>query len=164
MHPTLRSARYARAARARRGFTLIEIMVVVIVLGVLAAIVIPNIIGRTDDSRVAKANSDLASFSTLLEQFRLDMRRYPTEEEGLQALRVKPDSEDGELWKGPYSVKDLPKDPWNHDYKYYSPCPNEIDEYGIECLGADGQPGGTGYNADIRSWKEEGEDQETSTQ
>ncbi len=137
----------------RRGFTLIEIMVVVIVLGVLAAIVIPNLIGRTDDARVTKAQSDISALASQIEMFRLDMRRYPTEEEGLTVLRKEPTGEDAKLWKGPYAKKDIPNDPWGQPYKYYSPAPNEEeDEYGIESLGSDGQPGGKGHAQDLNSW------------
>jgi len=139
---------------------LIEIMVVVIVLGVLAAVVIPNLIGRTDEAKVAKARSDISEVSTLLEHYRLDMRRYPTEEEGLDVLRNAPSSDDSNLWKGPYTRKPVPNDPWGRPYKYYSPCPNGVDEYGVESLGSDGEPGGTGYAEDINSWTNYGEKQD----
>ena len=140
------------ARRSAAGFTLIEIMVVVIVLGILAAIVIPNIIGRTDDARVAKAQSDISQFSALMEQFKLDMRRYPTEEEGITALRTAPDAEDVGLWKGPYTTKAIPQDPWGNDYVYFNPCPNDIDPYGVISYGADGIEGGENYDADLQSW------------
>ena len=138
--------------RRRRGFTLIEIMVVVIVLGILAAVVIPNLTGRTDDARVAKAQADIANLKTALENYKLHMRHYPSEEDGLDVLRNKPSGDDAELWKGPYLTKSVPKDPWGNPYHYYQPAPNGIDGCGVESLGADGQTGGEGYNKDINSW------------
>jgi len=138
--------------RRRAGFTLIEIMVVVIVLGILAAIIIPNFAGKTDEARVVKAKTDLSDLTAVLEAFRLDLRRYPTEEEGLKVLRVAPKGDDGKLWKGPYLTRAMPKDPWGNAYKYYCPAPTSSDPYGIECLGSDGKPGGTGLAADIQSW------------
>ncbi len=147
------------ATRRRRsgGFTLIEIMVVVIVLGILAAVIIPNFTGRTDEARVAKARADISELATVLEQFRLDMRRYPTEIEGLEVLRTPPSAEDAELWKGPYIRKPVPLDPWGDPYRYSSPAPNGLDEYGIESFGADKQPGGEGYAMDINTWTNYGE-------
>ena len=145
------SKRLGRRTR-RGGFTLVEIMVVVIVLGILAAVVIPNLTGRTDDARVAKARSDVSELATVLEQFRLDMRRYPSQIEGLGVLRSPPNSEDGGLWKGPYVRKPVPRDPWGNEYRYSSPAPNGIDEYGIESFGSDGQAGGSGYATDINTW------------
>lgn len=144
----------------RSGFTLIEIMVVVIVLGVLAALVIPNLVGKTDEARVSKAQSDISGMVTMLEAFRLDMRRYPTEEEGLTVLREPPSSEDANLWKGPYTKKPVPADPWGKPYVYSSPAPDEQSEFGIESLGADGQPGGEGANKDINSWSNYDEPQQ----
>lgn len=136
----------------QRGFTLIEIMVVVIVLGILAAIIIPNFASKPEEARVAKAKTDISSLCTLLEQYRLDMGKYPTEEEGLDVLRSRPSSSEASRWKGPYSTKSIPDDPWGHPYRYYNPCPNNIDGYGIESYGADGQAGGKGV---IQSWESE---------
>jgi general secretion pathway protein G len=138
--------------RKRRGFTLIEIMVVVIVLAILAAVIIPNFASKPEEARVSKAKGDISTLETLLEQFRLNLGRYPAEEEGLAVLRVPPQSSDADRWKGPYATKDIPKDPWGHDYHYYSPCPNGIDGYGIESFGRDNQPGGQEFDADIQSW------------
>jgi len=140
------------AIHNRRAFTLIEIMVVVIVLSILAAVIIPNFAGKPEEARVSKAKADISTLSTLLEHYRLDMGRYPSEEEGLEVLRVAPTGNDAQRWKGPYATKDLPKDPWGNPYKYYAPCPNGVDGYGIECLGRDGQPGGEGFDADLNSW------------
>ena len=138
--------------RNRLGFTLIEIMVVVIVLAILAAVVVPNLAGRTDEARVARARSDIADLTTLLEGFRLDMRRYPYEEEGLAILREPPNTEDADFWKGPYSRRPIPLDPWGRPYMFVAPAPNGIDEYGVQSLGRDGEVGGVGYDKDISSW------------
>lgn len=140
--------------RARRGFTLIEIMVVVIVLGILAAVVIPNFVGQTDEARVAKARSDITTLSTTIEQFRLHMRRYPYQDEGLDVLRTPPNSEDANNWKGPYLTKNVPKDPWGNPYIYSEPAANGIDPYGITSYGSDGAPGGEGIDQDINSWED----------
>jgi general secretion pathway protein G len=136
----------------RRGFTLIEIMVVIIVLTILAAAIIPNLTGRTDDARVARARSDVANLETALEQFKLDMGRYPTSEEGLQALRDAPQTEDIDRWKGPYLRKPVPPDPWGNPYVYVSPGIENPDSYDLESYGADGQDGGEEYDRDIESW------------
>jgi len=141
-----------RKTQDRRGFTLVEIMVVIIVLTILAAAIIPNLTGRTDDARVARARSDVANLETALEQFRLDMGRYPTTEEGLEALRQPPQSDDAYKWKGPYIKKPVPLDPWGHPYVYVCPGVENPDSYDLESYGADGQDGGEGYNRDIESW------------
>lgn len=142
------------------GFTLIEILVVVVILSVLAAIIIPNFAGRPDEARVAKAKSDIASFRSTLATFQLDLGRYPTEDEGLAVLREPPATDDASKWKGPYITKSIPKDPWGEPYIYYSPAPNGIDGFGIESYGADRQPGGEGVNADINSWSDEEDTQQ----
>jgi general secretion pathway protein G len=138
--------------QARRGFTLIEIMVVVVVLGILATFIIRSVAGKDEEARVAKARSDVAVLVSLIEQFRLDMRRYPTEEDGLEVLRTPPNGEDANLWKGPYSRSPIPNDPWGQPYRYLAPAPNGIDPFGIESYGADKQAGGAGNNQDINSW------------
>ena len=138
----------------RRGFTLVEIMVVVIVLAILAAVVLPNVTGRTDEAKVAKSQADLALFGNLIESFKLDMGRYPTEEEGLEVMRTPPSTEDAERWRGPYSNRPIPKDPWKREYHYLSPAPDGITEYGIESYGADGEPGGEGFDRDLNTWEE----------
>lgn len=141
-----------RIHQTRRGFTLIEIMVVVIVLGILAAVIIPNFAGRTDEARLSKAKSDISDLCSMIEAFHLDMRRYPTEDEGLQVMRTPPSGSDANLWKGPYATRDIPKDPWGNAYRYFAPCPNGIDGFGVETMGRDGQTGGSGLDADINSW------------
>ena len=139
-------------ARATRGFTLIEIMVVIVILGILASLVVPKVLGRTDDARVAAAKQDIASIAQALKLYRLDNQRYPTTEQGLQALVAAPSAGPPAAgWKTGGYLEKLPKDPWGHPYQYLAPgVKGEID---IFSLGADGQPGGTGNDADIGSWE-----------
>ena len=127
------------------GFTLIEVIVVLVILGILASIVAPNVIGNVDKSRVVKAKQDIRSLESALQMYRVDNFRYPTTDQGLQALVDKP--ADAKNWqKGGYIPK-LPKDPWQNEYQYISP--GESGDYDIYTLGADGTPGGSDYNADI---------------
>lgn len=136
-----------------RGFTLIEIMVVVVIMGILAALVVPRLMGRTDDARILAAKQDIATLMQGLKLYRLDNQRYPTTEQGLQALISKPVN--GPLpanWKTGGYIDRLNKDPWGNPYQYLSPgTRGEVDVYS---LGADGQPGGTGNDADIGSWSD----------
>ena len=133
----------------RRGFTLVEIMVVVVILGILAVLIVPRVLGRTDEARAAAAKHDVATLMQSLKLYRLDNGRYPSNEQGLQALVTKPQgSPVPPNWK-PYLDK-LPKDPWGNAYQYLSPgLHGEIDVFSF---GADGQPGGAGFDADIGSW------------
>ena len=143
-----------RAAQVRRlaasGFTLIELMVVLVIIGVLAALIVPNVLDRADDARVTAARTDVNNLMQALKLYRLDNQRYPTGEQGLQALVARPTA--GPVppnWK-PYLEK-LPNDPWGRPYQYLNPgVQGEID---VMSLGADGQPGGEGKNADIGSWQ-----------
>ena len=134
----------------QRGFTLIELMVVLVIIGVLAALIVPNVIGRADDARATAAKTDVNNIMQALKLYRLDNQRTPTSEQGLQALIAKPTT--GPIpanWK-PYLEK-LPNDPWGRPYQYLNPgIKGEID---VLSLGADGQPGGEGNNADIGSWQ-----------
>ena len=134
-----------------RGFTLIEIMVVVVIMGILAALIVPKLMGRTDDARIIAAKQDIATVMQALKLYKLDNQRYPTTEQGLQALITKPNvgpAADG--WKSGGYLDKLPKDPWSYPYQFLSPGVNgEIDVF---TLGADGQPGGVGNDADIGSW------------
>lgn len=141
---------FARAVS--RGFTLIEIMVVVVIMGILAALVVPKLMGRTDDARITAAKQDIATLMQALKLYKLDNQRYPTTEQGLQALIVKPTSGPAANgWKSGGYIDKLPKDPWGSSYQYLSPgVKGEVDVFSY---GADGQPGGTGVDADIGSWE-----------
>jgi len=140
---------------ARRAFTLIEILVVVTILAMLASAIVLSFSGETDRARVARAKSDIATLENAIDRFKLDMRRYPAEEEGLVALAQKPDSEDATRWKGPY-IKRLEKDPWGNPYVYVVPGDHNTESYDLICYGADGQEGGPGeYDKDIGNWAQE---------
>jgi general secretion pathway protein G len=135
----------------QRGFTLLEVMVVVVILGILAALVLPKIISRPDEARVLAAKQDIASLMQALKLYRLDNQRYPVTEQGLQALAVQPVTTPlAPNWKAGGYVERLPKDPWGNPYQYLNPgVRGEIDVFS---LGADGAPGGEGNDADVGSW------------
>jgi len=149
------SSFYIHHFSARRAFTLIEILVVVVILAMLASAVVLSFSGKPDQARVARAKSDIATYETAIEGFKFDMRRYPTEEEGLVALAQKPDSEDATRWKGPY-IKRVEKDPWGYPYVYVVPGDHNLESYDLICYGADGQEGGPGeYDKDIGNWAQD---------
>lgn len=134
------------------GFSLIEIMVVVVILGILASIVVPKIMGRPDEARVIKAKQDVMSIENALDLYRLDNGFYPSTDQGLVALVEKPSSNpQPNNWK--VYLKKLPKDPWGRDYLYLNP--GQHGEIDVFTLGADGQPGGKGINAVIGNWDEQ---------
>jgi general secretion pathway protein G len=137
--------------RSRAGITLIEMLVVVTIIALFAALVVPSMFKKTDQARITAARAQINSFMTALGSYKLDTGMVPSTEEGLQALRVKPANLD--QWQGPYLPKDIPLDPWGHPYVYKYPGEHG-DEPDIICYGADGQPGGEGINADIVSWKD----------
>ncbi|MYM71531.1 type II secretion system major pseudopilin GspG [Duganella sp. FT109W] len=145
------SLRSSAAQRIQRGFTLIEIMVVVVIMGVLAAMVVPKLLNRAGDSKVSAAKVDIATLMQALKLYKLDNQRYPTTEQGLQALIEKPASGPAANgWKAGGYVEKMPKDPWGNPYQYLFPgIKGEVDVFSY---GADGQPGGTGNDADIGSW------------
>lgn len=134
----------------QRGFTLIELMVVMIILGLLAALVVPRMFGRIGQAKQKAAHAQIELFGTALDSFRLDAGRYPTTSEGLESLISQPSGSDG--WNGPYLKKnEIPKDPWNNPYHYESPGKNG--DYDLYSYGADNSEGGDGENEDIVSWK-----------
>ena len=139
--------------RKERGFTLIELMVVLVILALLATFIVPNVVGKSDDAKQTKAKTDIAMIESLLDQFYLDMSRYPATEEGLRVLYFPPD-EDVEKWKGPYSKKPIPADPWDNLYFYENPGTHSAMPYEVVSFGSDGEEGGDGYAADLVSWVE----------
>ena len=138
-------------ARGQGGFTLLEVMVVVVIIGILAALVVPKIISRPDEARTIAAKQDIASLMQALKLYRLDNLRYPTTEQGLQALVNKPTTQPvPPNWKSGGYIERLPKDPWGNPFQYLNPgLHGEID---IFSFGADGAPGGEGNDADVGSW------------
>jgi general secretion pathway protein G len=134
-----------------RGFTLVEIMVVVVIIGVLGALVVPKLMGRTGESRVTAARVDISTLMQALKLYKLDNQRYPTTEQGLKSLIEKPTSgPSANGWKSGGYVEKLPNDPWGNPYQYLSPgVHGEVDLFSF---GADGQPGGTGEDSDVGSW------------
>jgi general secretion pathway protein G len=142
-HPRLRSRQSA--------FTLLEIMVVVIILGVLAATIIPQFMGSTQEAKVSAAKAHVAELEAAVERFYIHMDRYPTQEEGLTILEKAPVN-DAAKWRGPY-IKQLRKDPWTHPYQYRRPGTHHPTSFDIWSQGADGADGGEGDNADIGNWQ-----------
>ena len=138
--------------RKDKGFTFFEILVVVTIIGLLAALVGPRLWKRISGGKQVAAKAQIELFGTALDAFRLDIGRYPTTEEGLKALREKPSGADN--WNGPYLPKEIPLDPWKRPYIYISP--GNHGDYDLVSFGADGVEGGEGENEDIVSWKDVG--------
>jgi general secretion pathway protein G len=146
-----RLSRLSRSSRSSRGFTFIEIMVVVAILAILAALVVPRILGRTDDAKRTAAKVQIRNIEGALQLYKLDNGVYPTTEQGLRALVEKPAV--GVIpknWKPGGYLQQVPEDPWGSPYKYVSPSPRG--DYEITSLGTDGEPGGEGKNADITNF------------
>ena len=148
--PAVKQTNPARPAHRARGFTLIEIMVVVVILGILAALVAPQVISRVDDARKAKAKQDIKAFETALNLYRMDNFRLPTSDQGLKAL-VEKTGDAKNFPPGGYLGSSLKKDPWDNDYRYAVPSAHGL-QYDVFSYGADGQEGGEGNDADIGNW------------
>jgi general secretion pathway protein G len=149
----MRTNQYSRNRKRREtaGVTLIEMLVVMTIIALFAALVVPNMLKHGERARIVKAHSDIQAFMTALNTYKLDTGVFPTTEQGLRALREKP--ADMTQWAGPYIQQEVAKDPWDHDYVYHYPGEHDTSEPEVVCYGADGQPGGEGINADIVSWK-----------
>jgi general secretion pathway protein G len=141
----------ARSRGTARGFTLIEIMVVVVIIGLLAAMITPSIIGQLDRAEVNRAKQDIRSIETALNIYRLDNYTYPSTDEGLEALVTNPGETSAPNWQAGGYLPNLPRDPWNRPYEYLSP--GQHGAFDIFTLGADGQEGGEGNRADIGNWE-----------
>jgi len=139
----------ARPSGRQQGFTLIEIMVVVVILGILAALIAPNVINRIDDAQITKVRQDIRAIESALKLYRLDNFRYPSTEEGLKALVTRPQDPNARWPEGGYLDR-LPVDAWNRPYVYL--YPGSQGEFDLYSLGRDGQVGGEGLDADIGNW------------
>ncbi len=141
---------YIKYIPKQTGFTLIEVMVVVVILGILAAVVVPKVMSRPDEARIVRAEQDIRALEAALKLYRLDNFTYPDTDQGLLALVEKPTGlPSGAKWQDSY-IDNLPKDPWGNDYQYLQPGSNG--DYDLYSLGADGLPDGEGVNADIGNW------------
>jgi len=139
-----------RLTLRQRGFTLIEIMVVVIIIGILAAIVAPNVIGRIDDAQIVKAEAEISNIKNALQFFKLDNFDYPTSEQGIEALITNPNDPNVRNWKDGGYLDRMPEDPWGRPYLYMYPGLNS--DFDVFTLGRDGQEGGEGIDATIGNW------------
>ena len=141
----------SRIRRAARGFTLIEIMVVVVIIGLLAAVILPNVFGRVAKAQVARAKADIRGIETALTMFKLDNYKYPSTDLGLPALSQRPNDPSIRNWPEGGYLKSVPKDPWQNPYQYVFPGTHG-QAYDLYSFGADGQEGGEGENADLGNW------------
>jgi general secretion pathway protein G len=141
-------SRQARPSSLQRGFTLLELLVVMVIIGLLASIVAPQYFSQIGKSNTKVARAQIESLSQALDQYRLDVGRYPSTEQGLGSLRVAP--QNVTQWRGPYLKRDVPNDPWGNAYQYKAP--GQHGEYDLSSLGSDAQPGGEGDAADVTSW------------
>ena len=139
----------SRIVHGSRGFTLIEVMVVVVILGILAAIIVPRIMGRPEEAKRTKAQVDIKAIEEALNLYKLDSGFYPNTEQGVEALVKKPETEPKKWRDGGYLSK-VPSDPWGRPYQYLSP--GEHGDFDLYSLGSDGEPGGEGKNEDVESW------------
>ena len=148
-----KSASQKSLISSQQGFTLIEIMVVVVIISILAALIVPKIMDRPDQARMVKAQGDIRVIETALKLYKLDNYSYPSTDQGLEALVIRPtDDPEPKRWKEGGYLDRLPKDPWDGEYFYLNPgLHGDID---IFSLGADGQPGGEGANSDIGNWED----------
>jgi general secretion pathway protein G len=141
-------SRLTAAARRHAGFTLLELLVVMVIIGLLAGIVAPQYFAQIGKSNTKVARAQIEALGQALDQYRLDVGRYPTSEQSLAALRAAPSGET--RWSGPYLKRDVPQDPWGRPYQYRAP--GQHGDYDLVSLGADGQPGGDGEAGDVASW------------
>lgn len=139
--------------RRTAGFTLIEILVVIVVIAILATLVAPNIFQHVGAAKDATAKSQIEMLGAALDAYRLDNGRYPSTEQGLNALWEKPTIDPPNNWRAPYLRKPVPLDPWGRPYTYFFPGQTNVNGYDLISFGADGKPGGEGEDADITSWK-----------
>lgn len=152
MHMPFKLPSRKPALRRAGGFTLIELLIVMVILGLLASLVGPRLFGQLDASKVKAARTQIEMVGAAMDTYRLDMSRYPSTEQGIAALSDKPaDAAEAARWRGPYLKKKVDKDPWGNSYVYRAP--GEKSDYELSSLGADGKEGGSGDDADIRSWE-----------